>query len=419
MMYRGGGSQSGTMIPGGQLGKAKFALANGQYDEAERLLRKRLERQGDDASARLLLAQTLLQTRRNAEAVAEVRRVLRGQPKNVEALLTLSSALVQQGGIRVPKEAETAARRAVQLQPKSANTHIQLAEVLAAQRDVKAARIEVEEACKLEPRSPSAQLMRALILVSDRDPLGAIQASESAIRFGQSLGPAALAQAEMVKANALSDVKRYDEALASLDAAERQNPMLAGSNTHSLRGRIYFRQRKIGPAYREFLIAQRASGRLVRFAPVLAALNMVLSIFGSNAPIAFAVIVGVIVLAILTGISFIPAAGPWIVAALLLAIVGFFAFAGVRYTQGSLLPQGMQARLTSIAASATVLILIGALVLYIEHAIVTSVGGANAEWFTPTTLVIAGAIAFILAALALYGFPRLLARYEGRNAARA
>src|SRR5262249_3236069 len=227
------------------------------------------------------------------------------------------SALVQQGGIRVPKEAETAARRAVQLQPKAANTHIQLAEVLAAQRDTKAARIEVEEACRLEPRSPSAQLMRALILVSDRDPLGAIQASESAIRFGQSLGPSALAQAEMVKANALSDVKRYDEALASLDSAERQNPMLASSNTHSLRGRIYFRQRKIGPAYQEFLIAQRASGRLVRFAPVLAALNMVLSIFGTNAPIAFAIIVAVIVLAILTGISFIPVAGPWIVAGLL------------------------------------------------------------------------------------------------------
>ena len=419
MMYRGGGQSGATMIPGGQLGKAKFALANGQYDEAERLLRKRLERQSDDASTRLLLAQALLQMRRNGEAVTEVRRVLRDQPKNVEALLTLSSALVQQGGIRIPKEAATAARRAVQLQPKAANTHIQLAEVLAAQRDLKAARIEVEEACKLEPRSASAQLMRALILASDRDPLGAIQASDSAIRFGKSLGPAALGQAEMVKANALSDVKRYDDALASLDSAERQNPTLAGQNAHSLRGRIYFRQRKIGPAYREFLAAQRSSGRLLRFAPALAGLNMVLSVFGNNAPVAFAVILGIIVLAILLGVSLIPAAGPWIVAVLVLAIVGFFAFAGVRYTQGSLLPAGLQDRLTTIGAAGAVLILIGALALFVEHAIVTGVSGPKADWFTPTTLAIAGIIAFVVSALALYGWPRLLARFQGGGAARA
>jgi tetratricopeptide (TPR) repeat protein len=223
----------------------------------------------------------------------------------------------------------------------------------------------------------------------------------------------------MVKANALSDVKRYDDALASLDTAERQNPALAGQNTHSLRGRIYFRQRKIGPAYRELLAAQRASGRLLRFAPALAGLNMVLSVFGNNAPVAFAVILGVIILAILFGFSAIPAVGPWIVAALVLAIIGFFAFAGVRYTQGTLLPAGIQERLTTIAAAAAALIIIGALALFVEHAIITGVGGANAEWFTPTTLVIAGAIAFAVSALALYGWPRLLARFEGRGAARA
>jgi hypothetical protein len=111
--------------------------------------------------------------------------------------------------------------------------------------------------------------------------------------------------------------------------------------------------------------------------------------------------------------------GPWIVAALLLAIVGFFAFAGVRYTQGTLLPAGMQERLTTIGAAGAVLILIGALALFVEHAIVTGIGGANAEWFTPTTLVIAGAVAFVVSALALFGFPRLLARYQGRGAARA
>ena len=129
--------------------------------EAERLTRKQLERRPDDGSARLLLGQILLQLRQNAEAIAEIRRVVREQPKNVDALLSLSAALTQQGGFRIPAEAEATARRAIQLAPRNANAHVQLAEVMAAKRDFKVARAEIEEACRLDPRSPNAHLMRA------------------------------------------------------------------------------------------------------------------------------------------------------------------------------------------------------------------------------------------------------------------
>ena len=73
MSFRG--NQGASMVPAGPLGKAKLALANGDAVEAERLTRKQLERRPDDASARLLLGQILLQLRRNTEALGEIRRL--------------------------------------------------------------------------------------------------------------------------------------------------------------------------------------------------------------------------------------------------------------------------------------------------------------------------------------------------------
>ena len=55
MGYRGGQSGAMGVIPGGPLGKAKYALAMGDTDEAERICRKQLERAPDNAAARVLL----------------------------------------------------------------------------------------------------------------------------------------------------------------------------------------------------------------------------------------------------------------------------------------------------------------------------------------------------------------------------
>lgn len=415
MSFRGQGNV--TQVPAGPLGKAKLALANGDVVEAERLTRKQLDRRSDDASARLLLGQILLQMRRNNEALTEIRRVVREQPKNVEALLSLSAALTQQGGLRVPNEAEQTARRAIQLAPRNANAHVQLAEVMAAKRDYKVARAEIEEACRLDPRSPNAHLMRAIILMSDKDPAGAVQATDSAIRYGRTtLGPGALAQAEVIKANALVEVRRYDDALTSLDAAEKQNPMLVSANNHSLRGRIYFKKRQWRESYNEYLIAQRLNGRLLWLAPVLAAVNMVLSVFGSRAPYVLVGILAVIVFAILFGVSNIPAVGGWLVAVLVLAMVGAFAFFSVRTLQGTILPGDAQTKVTTIAAIGFAVIAGFALVIWIYQLLATNVFHVR-DWFDPNAVAIAGSIALVLGALAAWGWPRLLGRFEGRRAA--
>lgn len=393
---------------GGPLGKARLALSEGRLDEAERLLRKILERRSDDVNARILLAQTLMQQGQLDDGVAQIRRVLREQPKNVDALLLLSAALVQRGGGplgRIPAEAEESARRAVQLQPKYGRGRVQLAEVLAAKQDFPGARAEIDEAIRLEPRLAGAHLMRAVILLSDKDPEGAIASADSAQRYDRTL-----TQADYIKANALLEVKRYDDALAALDTATRSNPMLQNAQTHSLRGRIYFKQRKVKQSYAEFLTAQMMSGRMTKLAPVWAAVSMVLSVFGTRAPFVLVGITVALVLLILFGLSNIPVAGPWIVVALVIVIAGALSISGLRQLRGSVLPRASQARAITIGAMGVALVVGVVIVLVIAGVVLHAAG-------TPFAIGIAGVVAVMLATVAAYFFPNLLRRYVGAAAA--
>jgi Tfp pilus assembly protein PilF len=416
MIYRGGQAGMGT-IPGGPLGKARFALANGQADEAERILRKRLEKSPDDTSARVLLAQALLQQNQAADAALEARRAIRSQPTNVDAQLVLSAAALQRTTLRgVPAEAEEAARRAVQLAPRQAKTHVQLAEILASKRDMAEARAEADEAIRLEPRLAGAHLIRALVLLSDKDPNGAIQASDAALRYDRTM-----AQAEFIKANALIEVRRYDDALASLDAAERNNPMLlAGAQGHSLRGRIYFKQRQFKRSYAQFLQGQlMGGGRLRQLAPLLAAVNMVfVGQFGQGAQYAWIALLATILVLILFGLSRIPVAGQWIVAALVLGLVAFSAYGYIRQLQGRLFPQEFTLRATTIAAALVVTAGIWALALTVIGAISNNllhIHGTN--WWSGFTLALSGSVAILAGAAASYGWSRLAGRYMPARAA--
>jgi tetratricopeptide (TPR) repeat protein len=253
--------------------------------------------------------------------------------------------------------------------------------------------------------------------MSDKDPAGAVVATDAAIRYGRTtLGPSALAQAEVIKANALVEVRRYDDALSALDSAEKQNPLIASTTTHSLRGRIYFKKRQWRQSYGEYLVAQRLNGRLLWAAPVLAGVNMVLSVFGSNAPYVLVGILVAVVLLILFGIGQIPVVGNWIAAVLVLALVGFFAFFSLRTLQGFILPGEPQARLTTIAAIGFAVIGGFALFAWLYSLLATNVIH-NRNWFDANAIVVAGALALILGAVAAYVWPRLLGRFEGRRAA--
>jgi tetratricopeptide (TPR) repeat protein len=401
MGYRGGATGNMGGIPGGDLNRAKLALQSNRPDEAERLLRKWLERKPNDAPARLLLAQALLQLQRIDEGLAEARRVTREQSTNADAFLVLSAALIQKQGPKSQQEAEDAARRAVQLQPRTARAHVQLAEVLAARRNLADAKREAEEAARLEPRLPAAHLIRGMVLLANDEPAEAITACESALRYDNSLFAA-----HFTMANAMIEVRRYDNALAALDRAKALNPLLPENQVAALRGRIHLKQRKFGTAYRDFATAQRASGRLTWLAPVTAALSMT-QVFGKYAPVVAIFVIGLL---ILFGLSFIPVVGSWIVVVLMLAFMGVLFFGGLRTTQGAILPTGPQ-RLPVLAAMVVAGVAGFALIFWLVT-LITHPRGLNA-----LIVLFAGTAALGAAAGASYLWPRLTARVGRPRAA--
>jgi tetratricopeptide (TPR) repeat protein len=401
MMNRGQGGQA--MIAGGALGKARYALSLGRADEAERIARKRLEKDANDVGARVVLAQALLQQNQPREAANEARRAIRAQNTNVDAHMLLSAALLQTGGMAsrftggVPQEAITAAKKAVDLQPRAAKTHVQLAEALLAKRDTAGARAEADIAVRLEPRQASAHLIRAIVLYTAKDAQGALDEANAALRNERSL-----TQAELIRANALLDMKRYDESLAALDAVDRGGPLLGAGSTGAMRGRIYYKQRKFRQSYREFRTLQAQNPRARALAPVLAAVSMVATgQFGQSAAGAIFAFFAVIILLALFGLHFIPVVGGWIVAVILLALVGLFAFGAVRQARGSILrgPGGALGMLGfGVVAFAAML----TLVLWL--------GSHSVNWsFVPGWLFVGGTAGIVFSAVMLY----LLGRYAG------
>lgn len=415
MTYRGGQGNMGT-IAGGPLGEARYAMANGQYDKAERIARKRLERNSGDTSARVVLAQALLQQQLIDDAVIEARRVIREQPTNADAHMLLSSALVQRTGAmrRVPEEALEAAKRAVQLQPKVARTHVQLAEVYLAKQDLVNARAEADEAVRLESRLAGAHLIRAIVLLTDKDPAGAVQASDAALRNDRTL-----TQADLVKANAYLDLKQYENALASLDSVERQNPMLAGGQTQVLRGRVYFKQRKFKRSYETFLQMQRMNSRIRFLAKPIAAVNTVfIGQFGQSGQYAWLALMALVVVVVLYLLSLIPVVGGWIVAALALALAGFLAFSAVRQQQGSWLPAAQNARLPAIGSAVIAGVAGLALALYVIGLFTVNIFHTVKQWQPdPVNVTVAGIIGLALAATAYYFMGKYAGRQSGAAAA--
>jgi tetratricopeptide (TPR) repeat protein len=347
------------------------------------------------------------------EAIAEARRATRDAPTNADAQMTLSAALLQKGRFRVPVEAETAAKRAVQLQPKLARARVQLAEVLTANNDNNGALLAADEAIKLEPRGPSGYFIKAMALMRQKDYAGAVAAADSAIRFDREKQ---IPQAEYIRANALVEVKRYDDALTALASAERANPLLGGPQAQSLRGRIYFKQRKYREAYRTHLEAQVAAGRNKLLAPPLAALNMIaLGLFGERGPYFLLAFMIAIVFAIIYGVSLIPAAGQWIATVLIVLAVLGLTYTSVRQLQGRFLPENRALWVTTIPAIVAAFIVGAGATIAIER-VIAGFLIHNPPLFTPTTVTIAGVVGAALGGLAAWGWPMVLARYGGDHA---
>jgi tetratricopeptide (TPR) repeat protein len=392
MPYRGGPGGD-VMLSGGAQQKARIALSNNQPAVAEDICRRRLEKKPDEASTRLLLAQALIQLQRGREAAAEARTVLRSQPNSVEALITLSTALManNQAQLRPPQEALSTAEQAVKLQPKQARTHVQLAEVYYYRRDYAGAREQADEAIKLDPRQPAAFLVKALVLLQLKDYEGALQASQSAIRLDRMN-----AQAYLVQANAQAELKHPEEALEALALAQRYNPTLPRGQVVALRSQAYRKVRRYRAAYQEYVNLNRETGR-VRFAPLLGAITFALSFFGDKAPF---VIIPIVVL-ILFGISRIPFAGGPLIDAILIVGLGVAVWSVTRMQQGAT-PLALVARNSRTLALAAGALVLPILVVFLLSALIAGrTGVSHGAWLTPLTVGLAGVLGVVGVGLAL------------------
>jgi tetratricopeptide (TPR) repeat protein len=386
--YRGGPPGAGGELAGGPLQRARIALMSNQPAAAEEICRKRLEKRPDEVPTRLLLAQALIQQQRARDGVVEVRRVLDAQPNNVDALIMLSSALLGSNQMNPPKEALTAAQRAVQLQPKAARAHVQLAEVLMMQRQFGHAEEEADEAVRLEPKLAAAHMIKGMALMNSKDYDGAAQAFQGALRQDRTMAPAHFGLAQ-----ALNELRRPDEALESVTKAQQLNPYLPAGQVTQLRAQIFRKQRHYRQAYNEYLTLAR-NGRNQRLAPFLAALSFGVSLLGRAA----AFVIPLILLLILFGIGHIPFVGGVLVDILIVALLGVFVWQATRQFSGTtpiLALSNQRTLLTTVVGVVLSLVVVFGLFAFFGRF------SHPDYWFTTLSFGIAAVVALIVAGVVM------------------
>lgn len=390
----GGAMQGGG---GNPVLRARQALGEGRFDEAERLSRRRLERKPDDFMARLVLAQALLQLQQFDEAITHAQQAADAQPNNADAQLTLAAALSQGQNKAGLIRAEAAARKACALRPRDAKPRVQLAEVELARRNLKEAKAAADEAIKLDPRLAEAHMIRSLVLLQDGDPAGAAESSRAATRAKRDLGPA-----YYTLALSLTELKQPAEAEEALDKAQELNAPIPPGQMYGLRGRIYMKRKKYRKALNAHIMYQRISGRPGFIAVPLGALVTFFSffsIFGSWGP---AVAIAIVALLILFGLNAIPLAGHWIVAAVLLALLGALVFGYVRGVQTGALGLGRFFNTTGIIIISVIIAVVmwGAtfLAVFIPAGMLQTTG--HPDWATPIGLAVGAVFGLVAAGLA-------------------
>jgi Flp pilus assembly protein TadD len=388
----GGAMQGGG---GNPVLRARQALGEGRYDEAERLSRRRLERKPDDFMARLVLAQALLQLQQVDEAALHAQQAVDAQPNNADAQLTLAAALSQSQNKAALARAEAAARKACSLRPRDAKPRVQLAEVALAQRRTKEAKAAADEAIKLDPRLGEAHLIRSLVLLQDGDAAGAAEASRAATRAKRDLGPA-----YFTLALSLTQLKEMNEAEQALDKAQELNAPIPPVQLYGLRGRIYMKQRKYRKAFSAHVMYQRVAGRPGFVAVPLGAVVTFFSFFGIFGSWGPGVAIAVVALLVLFGLNAIPVAGHWIVAAVLLAVIAGMIFGYVRGVQSGALGLGRFFSVTGVVIIAVIIAAVMWGATYLAVFIPAGVGQPHTPvWAEPVGLAVGAAFGLIAAGL--------------------
>jgi Flp pilus assembly protein TadD len=173
-----------------------------------------------DSENPLKKAQELLAKGSLAEAVTALRQVVRDDPANLDAHLSLATALALEG-LRAPSLMEMSI--AIRLSPDSAKARNQLGVIQSRFFDTEAARKAFVEALSLDPNFAEAHLNLSLILAQNGDLSDAMTHLDRAADLYGNTKPAA--RAYFLRAKVWSAQGDNDKAIADLQKATEADPL--------------------------------------------------------------------------------------------------------------------------------------------------------------------------------------------------
>ena len=158
------------------LGQHYFAVA--EQIAAEDASRRRVEREPDDAAARVLLGRALELGGKADEAVAEYRAATRLRPHDATVFHALGRALAR---LRQTDEAIAALRFAVRMNPRLADAHAALGAALLSQARAAEATEALRQALSIRPHHPEARAALADALARAGEVEQAVDAARAAV----------------------------------------------------------------------------------------------------------------------------------------------------------------------------------------------------------------------------------------------
>jgi tetratricopeptide (TPR) repeat protein len=154
---------------------AAIQVSQGHVDRARKLLAEVLQKNPRDDDALILRADIELQGNDPTSAIADLRAVLRNQPRSVPLQRTLARAYMKKGESAL---AEEALRAAVDAGPNEAATRVELAQLLTQTGRAEQAASLLEEAVRLMPQNTQLRETLVRTYLAKRDLTAARTAAE-------------------------------------------------------------------------------------------------------------------------------------------------------------------------------------------------------------------------------------------------
>ncbi len=194
-------------------------IARGKRDQAVAQLRDLIKSDPRNADARLLLGSVLMEAGQRAESIAQLTEAVRLRPRSAEAHNALGEAYNTFGEA---KAARPELERAVELDPRHAQAHVNLAAVLLQQGEARPAVPHLDQAIRLFGRKPDAAYplyLRAKIYSEQRE----LEKVASALQQAVALRPD-FAEAWSDLGEARRNLSDADGALAAFRLAVALSP---------------------------------------------------------------------------------------------------------------------------------------------------------------------------------------------------